>query len=210
MSSIGGLDPLADAYNLIGAQEMTGPNPYLEYQGQIPMAGYQGAPVNAATGQPIQSYQSILAALNAANPGTTLNTPPPQQQAASPTINEGGMLPSGENYGSSSPTYIPSTLNYQPQQAQQPVNQQPAAAQPNNAANQRQAYLQALANPGPLPTYGAQMQPGATQTGAPQPSVLQAFLAAHPSGGTSIPGGYSNQSFFSTLNNLRAAKGATT
>jgi len=71
----------------------------------------------------------------------------------------------------------------------------------------RQAYLNALANPGKVTTPGAVMQPGARPTGAPQPSVLNAFLAAHPSGGTQIPGGYGNQGFFSTLQNLQAQKG---
>jgi len=53
------------------------------------------------------------------------------------------------------------------------------------------------------------MQSGTSQTGAPQPSVLSAFLAAHPSGGTQIPGGYSNTGFFNTLNQLQAQKGAS-
>jgi hypothetical protein len=73
----------------------------------------------------------------------------------------------------------------------------------------RQAYLQALANPGKVTTPGAAMQPGSAQTGAPQPSVLAAFLAAHPQGGSTGAGGYNNATFFNTLNQLQAAKGAT-
>lgn len=219
-------DPLANYYNGLGITGMTGPNPYLEFTGQIPMAGYAGTPTNAQ-GQPIQSYvnannaaqqqyQQQMAAYNAGQqqqaPGTTLNSPAaglasmmsqpsvmnPSGNVALGMSNWGGFLPPGTALGGSG--------SYQPQQA-------PAAAPPA-APNMRQAYLQALANPGPLPTYGAQMQPGATPTGTPQPSVLAQFLAAHPSGGTTGAGGYSNKGFFNTLAGLQQAQqqqpGATT
>ena len=45
-------DPLANAYNIMGAQGLTDPNPYLEYTGQIPMAGFMGTPTDAS-GKPI-------------------------------------------------------------------------------------------------------------------------------------------------------------
>jgi hypothetical protein len=200
-------DPAADMMNVMGIQGLTNPNPYLEFTGQIPMAGYAGAPVNAATGQPIASYPGLLAGLNAANPapaapGTTLNS-----GAATPSpvnslfygMNPGGSGP-GPAFGGTDPAFTPGA------QATNPV---PQAAAPDNAANARQAYLQALANPGKVTTPGAAMQPGAAQTGAPQPSVLAAFLAAHPQGGSTGAGGYNNATFFNTLNQLQAAKGAT-
>jgi hypothetical protein len=214
-------DPMADYYNGMGLQGMTGPNPYLEFSGQIPLAGYAGVP-HDAQGKLIASY-----APPAAPPmGTTLNSPPPpaasQNGAFSPQqamrlMSTGGMpTPSGNGMGpvndqANLDTYNQLTAGYQqaPQQTSQQMGSQ-TQAQVANAAAQRQAYLQAMANPGPLPTYGAQMQPGARPTGAPQPSVLAQFLAAHPSGGTTGAGGYSNQSFFNTLNALQAQKGAGT
>src|SRR5580693_4988420 len=190
-----GDDPLADYMNAMGLQGLTGPNPYLEYTGQVPMAGYQGNPTNAATGQPIQSfltntaaaqaqYQQQLAAFNqqqAQPPGATLNSNPfgpgrafnPQgsgNQTASGQLipnawqmanisgepvqsSPGGMLPSGENYGSSSPTYIPAQYQFMPSQ------QQAAAPMPTPAANPAgltsQQYLQMRANPGYVATPGA-------------------------------------------------------
>jgi hypothetical protein len=223
MSSIGGLDPLADAYNLMGAQGMTNPNPYLEFTGQIPMAGYMGAPTDAS-GNPIQSFldaQKAHDAWSTANPaptapGTTLNSAPPQQLQR---IYEGqgtGGAAGGQNaMGSGGPTAGQSAYGYAmvPQQGILGHPQQAAAAPaaPTNPIDMRQAYLTALANPGHVATPGAQMLPGTTPTGPQsQPSVLQAFLSQHPGGGTSIPGGYSNQPFFNTLNQLQSQKGATT
>jgi hypothetical protein len=248
-------DPLADYQNMLGLQGLTGPNPYLEYTGQIPMAGFMGAPTNAQ-GQPIQSFTD---AQNAA-PGTTLNTSGAVANTANPFA--GVQVPQGQNTAVAQPFGGLNSQQWQaltPQQrsaaqgamgqyqagvaATQPDSfvashnnpsggspgagsylqglgydafnrmanapSAPAApAAPTNPYNMRQAYLDALSNPGKVTTPGAVMQPGARPTGAPQPSVLQAFLAAHPSGGTSVPGGYSNTSFFNTLNNLQAAKGA--
>ena len=100
-----GQDPLADMQNLIGYQGLVGPNPYLKYQGQIPIAGYYTGyndtavlpggsgymPPTNAQGNEIPRYeteqtaannlyQQQLAAYNAANPaptpGTTLNSSP--------------------------------------------------------------------------------------------------------------------------------------
>ena len=78
-------DPFADAMNTSGYAGLIGPNPYLEYTGQIPMAGYRGAPTDAM-GNPIASFgqaQQQHDAWNAANPapaapaaGTTLNSTP--------------------------------------------------------------------------------------------------------------------------------------
>lgn len=234
MGSIGGLDPLADAYNLMGAQGMMGPNPYLEYTGKIPMAGYRGTPTDAM-GNPIQSFldaQNQYNAWNAANPtpaaspqGTTLNTPPPvhgvgglqQGQYDDKTGLPAGQpmqfalasqpngMPQGWNQNSNNGGLFitqPSTP-YHPQQQQAPA----ATPAPQNPIDMRQAYLDALSNPGKVNTPGAQIYPGAQQTGAPQPSVLAQFL--NQQGGRTGAGGYTNQPFFNTLNQLQSARGAT-
>lgn len=242
-----GDDPLADIMNMQGYEGLTGPNPYLQYTGQVPMAGYAGAPANAATGQPIQSflsataaaqaqYQQQLAAFNqqqqAQPPGATLNSNPfapgrafnPQgsgNQTASGQLipnawqvanmtgrpaqsSPGGMLPSGENYGSSTPTYIPASYAM-PSMAS--GGRQSAAPTPPTPPDTRQAYLQALANPGTPAMPSAQILPGTSTTGpvgSGQPSVLQSFLGSQS--GKQIPGGYGNESFFNTLNALQAGK----
>jgi len=257
-----GDDPLADYQNMLGLQGLTGPNPYLQYSGQIPMAGFYGAPTNAS-GQPIQSFtdtQNASNAWSAANPpGTTLNTSaavanpfsgvqiphgqntaayqprgglspqqwqaltPAQRNAASGALGEVAsgvaMTPSDSfvaSHNNPSGGGMNPGLAFQglgasafQQMANQPSASAAAPTAPTNPYNMRQAYLDALSNPGKVTTPGAVMQPGTSQTGAPQPSVLQAFLAAHPSGGTSIPGGYSNTGFFNTLNQLQAQKGAS-
>ena len=101
-----GQDPLADMQNLMGYAGLVGPNPYLKYQGQIPIAGYYTGyndtavlpggsgymPPTNAQGKEIgryeteqtaanNLYQQQLAAYNAAQPpaatpGTTLNSAP--------------------------------------------------------------------------------------------------------------------------------------
>ena len=78
-------DPFADAMNTSGYAGLIGPNPYLEYTGKVPMAGFYGAPTDAM-GNPISSFtqaQQQHDAWNAANPapvappqGTTLNSTP--------------------------------------------------------------------------------------------------------------------------------------
>jgi hypothetical protein len=223
-----GDDPLADYQNMLGLQGLTGPNPYLQFTGQIPMAGFYGAPTNAS-GQPIQSFtdtQNASNAWNAANPappaGVTLNSsgPPGRTFGGALGVDQSrGLLPPGYygnqvgnadkgSFGGWTPAYSGGPL----QAPQQPTAQ--AAPAPTNPYNMRQAYLDALSNPGHVTTPGAVMLPGTSPTGPigsnQQPSVLQAFLAQHPSGGTAIPGGYSNKSFFNTLNQLQSAKpGAT-
>src|SRR5580692_1326751 len=250
-------DPFADLYNTTAVGGMMNPNPYLQYQGQIPMAGFQG-PATDAQGNIIPSYAQAQAAHDAWQPppGTTLNT-----SGATANPFAGVQIPQGQNDAAYQPRGGLSTAQWQAltpaqrgtaqsaldtvqagvaatpsdsfvashnnpsggaggagsylqglgatafhQMANQPSA--PAApAAPTNPIDMRQAYLNALANPGKVTTPGAVMQPGARPTGAPQPSVLNAFLAAHPSGGTQIPGGYGNQGFFSTLQNLQAQKG---
>jgi hypothetical protein len=83
----------------------------------------------------------------------------------------------------------------------------PAGPTPPSPPDMRQAYLDALANPGKVNTPGAQLLPGTSLTGPiganQQPSVMQAFLAAHPGGGTTGAGGFTNKPFFNTLAQLQ-------
>ena len=63
-------DPFADAMNTSGYAGLIGPNPYLEYTGKVPMAGFYGAPTDAM-GNPIASFtqaQQQHDAWAAANP----------------------------------------------------------------------------------------------------------------------------------------------
>ena len=206
-------DPFADAMNTSGYAGLIGPNPYLEYTGKVPMAGFYGAPTDAM-GNPIASFtqaQQQHDAWNAANPapapaaGTTLNSTPQQAQIQHAT------MPDGMPYGQTSLGRGVTGTSWQgpgggagaPQQAQQS-----APAAPTNPIDMRQAYLDALSNPGKVTTPGAQMLPGTSPTGPlSQPSVLAQFLQQHTGGGTTGGGGYSNQGFFNTLNALK--QGAT-
>ena len=223
-----GDDPLADAMNIQGYQGLVGPNPYLQYQGKIPMAGFYSGqagnqPPTDAQGNPIQSfvnanntaqaqYQQQLAAFNAQQaqappptptPGTTLNTAAPFRMATTPEGMPAGQTSLGRGVIGSVWQRPPSTMPGQQQAAA------PAAPTPPAPPDMRQAYLDALANPGKVNTPGAQMLPGTTPTGpigaGQNPSVMQAFLAAHPQGGTPAPagGGFSNAGFFNTLNSLQ-------
>ena len=232
-------DPIADYMNTMGLRGLTGPNPYLEYTGQIPMAGYRGAPTDAA-GNPIASFTQAQAqhdAWNAANPtpaaprrvaGTTLNsTPQPQHgvgalqpgqwdgsdglATGTPTsgvrmASQPNGMPQGWNQNSNNGGIFttPST-----QQGMAPQQQGPAAsAAPQNPIDMRQAYLDALSNPGKVTTPGAQMLPGTShdRTTIAALRCWRSFCSSTPGGGTTGGGGYSNQPFFSTLNALEAGE----
>lgn len=272
-------DPMADMQNILGYQGLVGPNPYLQYQGKIPMAGFYtgdagNLPPTDATGKPIQSfvdynnnaqaqYQQALAAYNAkqasggGTPGTTLNSTPqsgqygypfpqpnaamglpgrqplppgsaigmyqqasPQERAQFDALGQVmamGTAPTGVQ-GSGRGTYSAQGALDQASQlapllsrAYQANAGQAAPQQgtPPSPPDLRQAYLNALANPGPANVYGAAPpQPGQAPTGAPQqPSVIQSFLAAHPGGGQTGAGGYSNTGFFNTLKQLQGGLG---
>ena len=230
---------MTDTMNAQGLMGLMGPNPYLQYTGQIPMAGYRGAPTDAA-GNPIASFTQAQAAHDAWQPpaqpapqGTTLNSNPGAPNAGVLTglnyrgadgslqtyggagaqpgtymqTNPGGIGGgNAHNYDQSAGQRIEAQYQYMPAQQQQ---QQAPAPSPTNPIDMRQAYLDALSNPGKVTTPGAQMLPGTTPTGpSSQPSVLAQFLSQHPEGGQTGGGGYSNQGFFSTLNALK--QGATT
>ena len=234
----------ADVYNIAGAQGMFGQNPYLQFQGKIPMPGFRGVPTDAMGGR-LQSFTDAQAqhdAWAAANPappaaaktpGTTMNNTGWNQNPVGSPLNPAGdwtqlapKLPGANQQQQANYAYNlglggftdPSTHQAYigqgggaGQAGSNGANQgQSGSSQAQNPVDMRQAYLDALSNPGPIKQSGAVMQPGAQPTGGQQPSVLDAFLAAHPGGGSSIPGGYSNTSFFDTLGKLQAQKqGAT-
>lgn len=215
-------DDQTNPFTIAGMMGMMTPNPYTDpsLQGQpLKLQGYRGTPTDAM-GRPIQSFldtQKAHDAWNAANPapaqGTTLNSlgvgggggasdwsalapkmsDDPQAQAnfaydlglggkIDPTTHMVGMGGGGSGDDGSGT----------------------AAAPPQNPVDMRQAYLDALSNPGHVTTPGATV-PQAAPLGSP--SVMNAFLAAHPGGGTAAPagGGYGNKGFFDTLNQLRSA-----
>ena len=219
---------MTDTMNLQGLMGLMGPNPYLQYTGQIPMAGYRGAPTDAA-GNPIASFTQAQAAHDAWQPpaaapaqGTTLNSTSQVPEFLPVGMGQGTGGAAGGQNAMGSPGGVTGGQNvgggyqinpaYAIQQAQQQYAGQhaaPAAPPPTNPIDMRQAYLDALSNPGKVTTPGAQMLPGTTPTGpSSQPSVLAQFLSQHPEGGQTGGGGYSNQGFFSTLNALK--QGATT
>lgn len=215
--------PFADYQTVMGYQGLVGPNPYLTYQGAIPMPGYRGTPTDAS-GRPIQSYldaQKAHDAWSAANPapaqGTTLNTNPNDMMTmrnAALTGQPGAAKAYGANFapagapGGIQQLYGQNFAAFTPQQNWTGNTQQAAPAPaPQNPIDMRQAYLDALANPGKVTTPGAQIYPGAAPTGAPQPSVLDKFLANNQA--STGAGGYTNQPFFATLNALKNVGGQT-
>jgi hypothetical protein len=76
-------------------------------------------------------------------------------------------------------------------------------SQGGGGIDMRQAYLNALSNPGKVTTPGANV-PQSAPLG--QPSVLDAFLSTHTAGPAApAAGGYSNAPFFNTLNKLKGS-----
>jgi hypothetical protein len=195
-------------------------NKYSPFNGKaLPsLAAYSGTPTDAH-GNPIGSYQAFQAqqpSAPAAAQGTTLNSNPSSTSGqwgalypGGPAVwqggggpqghyvqtSPGGMLPSGENYGTSSPTYIPAQYQFMPNAAPAAAPQAP----PTQAPDMGQAYLAALSNPGKVTT------PGATVPQAQLPSansgVLQAFLQNWQNKGspTTGAGNYNNAGFFNAL-----------
>ena len=78
-----------------------------------------------------------------------------------------------------------------------------AGAAQTNPIDMRQAYLDALSNPGHVTTPEPMCQ--SPTPPAQQPNVLQSFLANNQ--GSTGAGGYSNMPFFNTLKGLRAGAG---
>jgi|ERR1700722_1033742 hypothetical protein len=163
--------------------------------------GPAGGPVNAATGQPIQSFQQW----QAANPGgMSINSTPaqpaapqvPQQAPIRLATTSEGMPPGQTSLGRGvvGPSWQPQQ-QMAPQQAQSQQGAAGAGAwqQPNNW----QAAINALANPGNPQTMGANVP----MVSGSQPSggVNQSFLTQAQRGG-----GAMNQGF---LNALRSIQG---
>jgi hypothetical protein len=197
--------------------------------GAGPGVGYlAGWPTNAL-GQQIQppagsgiSPPGAAQATPAASaPGTTINSIPTQgtgggmspliamqQAGATPQQLQGMMSQLSPTIpgtgGQANPNYQSAMMQDQNAlAAMQQQTAQPAAqgSNPANAALSRQQYLQLLANPGPLPTYGAAgPQAGQTATGTAPPNVLASFLAANAG---------KNSSFLNTLRGLQTQPGAT-
>jgi hypothetical protein len=205
-------------FTMAGMMGMMMPNPYTQYKGALPFQGFRG-PATDAQGNTIQSFADAQAAHDAWRPpatptpaqGTTLNSAPQQRgglsfAALAPTSPGGPSTQAQYAYNLGLGGVGPSS-SYNPSSPQgQAAMQQPAAAAapaPSNPIDMRQAYLDALANPGPVATPGATV-PQAAPLG--QPSVLNSFLATHaPGPAAPAGGGYSNAGFFNTLNKLRTA-----
>jgi hypothetical protein len=134
---------------------------------------YNGAPVNAATGQPIQSFLDW----QKANPGgMSINATPAQPQA--PT---GGGQVTGYAPGQATNYYSPTggwgtAIGQGPMQLS-PATSAPtpqAAPQASGSPNNWQAAINALANPGRVTTQGANVP---LMTGSqPAGGVNNAFL----------------------------------
>jgi hypothetical protein len=239
-----GQDPLADMQNLMGYAGLVGPNPYLTYQGKIPMPGYVGSPTTA-WGTTINSVPPAMGGGGASQASPALQAPAPAGQS----------YQVGSDFGSAQGPVNELLANYAAAQSkltpqQQLIQQQNAAIRNRNLTNlntmnigragqggfgnpdsagdvinagrvgippmpnvasgapataaptapgagglSRDQYLSMLANPGPLPQYGAAgPQPGQTPTGTPLPNVTGAFLAANK--GSSTP-------YLNTLRNLQ-------
>ena len=166
--------------------------------------GLQGGPVNAATGQPIQSYQQW----KQQNPGgLSINSTPAAPAAPQPQVPQyiyapGGQISGGataRNMGVSDGNvpgqYIVNPAYAQQQQAApqpQPQPQPQASGPPNNW----QAAINSLANPGNPTTMGANVP---MQTGSqPAGGVNQAFLQQAGAGQGM------NQNFLNALRSIQA------
>jgi hypothetical protein len=168
---------------------------------------YNGAPVNAATGQPIQSFLDW----QKANPGgMSINATPAQPQAAPAPQGSGpgGAPPMG---GGQNMSYInpqAGIVGYGPQPGNgvgwgganvgggAGVPAAPAAPQASGPPNNWQAAINALANPGRVQTMGANVP---LMTGSqPAGGVNNAFLQQAGAGQGM------NQNFLSALRAIQA------
>lgn len=179
-------------------------NKYSPYQG-VPLpslAQYAGTPTDAH-GNPIGSYQAFVAQQQAGQPAqsaqpamppsTTLNSTPATATPSAANslfygMNPGGSGP-GPAFGGTDPAFTPGAA---PSVATPP----PA---PTSAPDMGQAYLAALANPGPIQTPGATVPQSALPSS--QSGVLQQFLQNWQNKGapTTGAGNYNNQGFFAGL-----------
>jgi hypothetical protein len=187
-------------------------NPYSNYQSSaLPGATYagwptnwQGQPISPMPGMTLNSSQPAAAApAAAASPPSGAASSNPALagwQAAHPPgsqISAGGTLPSGENYGSSTPTQVPAT--YVPQQQAAQGAATAPIPQSNSAGLTPQQYMQLRANPGYVQTPGATVPEGSSQplgSGA-----LQSFLSNWKPASAG-PGSGFQQSFANSLKGM--------
>ena len=186
-------------------------NQFSNYNNQAlpwPSSYNMSAGLNTATGAANPNY---MPPASTAAPGTTLNSTP---DASSAFLQQAlGMTPSQQNMGGLTSNQM-LALAMGPQmakvvntpgmqsalgvnQAQAPMQQQGGAGAPANNWN---AAITALANPGQQAVYGANIPQA--QPAAARPNVLDSFLA-NQSGKTGAAGAYNNQPFFSNLQQTR-------
>ena len=159
-----------------------------------------GGPVNAGTGQPIQSFQQW----QQQNPaGMSINATPAAPAAATPNYIPNSSLgmatdPSGMPYGQTSLGRGVTGSSWQPQQMMPQQQQQQAAApqaQASGAPNNWYAALNALSNPGTPRTMGATTP--LVQGSQPAGGVNNAFLQSVGQGQGM------NQGFLSALRQIQ-------
>lgn len=213
--------------------QMLMPNPYTQYKGALPMPGFRGAPTDAMGKpiQSFTDAQAQHDAWDAANPakGTTLNSVPGAALEAKGSQARAMQDAGYGDWAQLDPTMASSSLPNPTAEAGSvgatkgwnPANPGGSiyptaggtagtagsgggtAGGGSNPVDMRQAYLDALANPGNPQMQGANV-PASKPLGTP--SVLDNFLAANPNaGGGPAAGNYSNKPFFSTLSQLRNA-----
>ena len=168
--------------------------------GQINYAGMGSA--GPAVQELMNNYQAAQAKLTPQQQYNQQQANAVRQQMLQQQDNLSASANAGGGFGQSPGGAFNPGSSYSPLMGQAGA---PAAAGPPAAASgamgpsglTRQQYLSLLANPGPLPTYGAgPPQAGQTRTGTPTPNVMQAYLATQ--GGKNTP-------FVNTLNKLQGA-----
>ena len=167
--------------------------------GQINYAGMGSA--GPAVQELMNNYQAAQAKLTPQQQYNQQQANAVRQQMLQQQDNITASANAGGGFGQSPGGAFNPGSSYSPLMGQAAA---PAAAAPAAASGPmgpsgltRQQYLSLLANPGPLPTYGAgPPQAGQTRTGTPSPNVMQAYLATQ--GGKNTP-------FVNTLNKLQGA-----
>ena len=204
--------PGTTTLNTPGPGAVAGPGPAAPANGQ-PAGGTINYAAMGSAGPPLQELMSNYQATQAAKTPQQLyneqqsnlyrqQTMGQMNDAAAAKAATGGF--GNSQGGAFNPGQAVSPLSLAAMSGPAPTAAPAAAAPANGPApfDARQAYLDKLANPGPPTRVGAAV-PASTPLGTP--SVLNAFMAAHPGGGAKGAGGYDNSGFFSTLSNLRNA-----
>ena len=222
-------------YEGIGMQGMFGPNPYTSYPGAMPMPGYADEAPTDALGRTGSGYNAYLTShpgttLNSPPPtaaSSYSDNPQMDQIAGWQALTSPEMAARGNTYGDPYLNLITQGKGGTGNGGQGGPNAMTNAVLQGayggrfglaptgdggggstggggGGPDHNAAYLYSLSHPDPMPTYGATV-PQAQPIGQNQPSVLQSFLASHPSGGTGA-GNYNNAGFFNTLAGTGGAK----